>query len=174
TSLFAFSVLAQPPTSEPLDRVVHLTHAETDQQLAEIATDLRGITQTQVSVDTAQRTLTLHGSAAQINAAEWLLNQLENMPQQAESAAADEYRLSSDDIVRVFRLAHAPTPQSLQELAFIVRSMADIRRLFTCTAPRIMTVRGDGPQIALAEWLVKELDRPSNRVAQTTEAEHHM
>jgi len=42
TSLFAFSVLAQPPTSEPLDRVVHLTHAETDQQLAEIATDLSG------------------------------------------------------------------------------------------------------------------------------------
>src|SRR5882672_717319 len=132
TALFACAVFAQPP-AEPLERVLHLTLIQSDQQLQEIATDIRGITEIpQVSVDTAHRALTLHGTAAQIAVAEWLLNQWDTAApaQPPESAAAHEYRMSSDDIVRVFHLAHAPTPQSLQEVATIVRSTAEIRRLF--------------------------------------------
>jgi len=151
TALFASITLAQQPA---LDRVLHITHAESDQQLQEIATDIRGITAIpDVSVDTAQKTLTLHGTAAQIAAAEWLLNQLdESAPtQRAENPAAHEYRLSGDDIVRVFHLANAPTPQALQEIATDVRSIANIRRLFTYTKSSAMTVRGDPSQIALSE-----------------------
>ena len=98
TALFASVVFAQPPAAEPMNRVLHLTRAETDQQLQEIATNIRGITAIpQVSIDTAQRTLTLHGTAAEITAAEWLLNQWENPAQQLDSAAAHEYRLSGAD-----------------------------------------------------------------------------
>src|SRR5207248_11126589 len=126
-------------------------------QLQEIATDIRGITAIpEVSVDTKQRTLTLQGTAAQIAAAEWLSSPLdESAPaQRPENPAAHEYRLSADDVVRVFHLAHAPTPQVLQEIATDVRSIADIRRLFTYNKSTAMTVRGDPSQIALAEWVV--------------------
>ncbi|HTM48980.1 MAG TPA: hypothetical protein VL285_09880 [Bryobacteraceae bacterium] len=160
--LCASAVLAQQ-----LERVVHLTPVETEQQLQEIATNLRGITEIpQVSVDSAQKSLTLHGTAAQIAAAEWLLGQWNSSGpsrQDQENAAARQYRLSSEDIVRVFRLAHAPTPRALQEVATIVRSIADIRRLFTYNAPSVMTVRGDAARIALAEWLVNQLDQPVDR-----------
>ena len=138
--------------------MLHLSLVETDQQLQEIATDIRGITEIpQVSVDAAQKTLTLHGTAAQIAVAEWLLIQWN-----PSAPAAHEYRMSGDDIVRVFRLGHAPTPQSLQEAATIVRSTADIRRLFTYYAGRVITVRGSESQIALAEWLMNQLDQSPN------------
>jgi hypothetical protein len=100
-ALFACAVFAQPP-AEPLERVLHLTLIQSDRQLQEIATNIRGITEIpQVSVDTAHKTLTLHGTAAQIAVAEWLLNQWDNAaPAQPENLAAHLYRLSSDDIVR--------------------------------------------------------------------------
>jgi hypothetical protein len=176
TALCVSAVFAQPPAAEPLERVLHLTLAETDQQLQEIATDIRGITEIpQVSVNTAHKTLTLHGTAAQIAVAEWLMNQWTNSApvQGPENQAAHQYHLSSDDIVRVFHLAHAPTPRSLQEVATIVRSTADIRRLFTYNAPSVITVRGGASQIGLAEWLVNELDQPANQVAWRTASQEY-
>ncbi len=169
TALFASPVFAQLPAAGTLDQVLHFTHAETEQDLQEIATDIRGITDIpQVSIDTARRTLTLHGTAAQIALAEWLLNQWENPAQEPTTSAAHEYRLSSDDIVRVLFLAHAGTPKRLQETATNVRSIADIRRLFVYNAPSAITLRGDTAQIALAEWLVKELDKPVNQAARSS------
>jgi hypothetical protein len=115
-----------------------------------------------VSVDTAQRTLTLHGTAAQIALAEWLLNQWENPAQQPH-----EYRLSGDDIVHIFFLAHSGTVQRLQEAATDIRTLADIRRLFTYNAPSAITLRGTAAQVALCEWLVSELDQPANQPPRT-------
>ena len=170
TALFASAAFAQPPAAGPLDRVLHFTHAETDQQLQEIATDIRGITEMpQVSVDSAQKTLTLHGTAAQITAAEWLLTQWDNSApaQQPENPAAHQYRLSGDDIVRVFHLSYARTPRTLQDMAINVRTITDIRRVFTYNAPGVMTVRGNASQIALAEWLVSQLDQPAGQAARS-------
>ena len=152
----------------PIDRVLHFTQAETDRELQEIATNIRAIAEIpQVSVDAAQKTVTLHGTAAQIALAEWLLTQWEN-------ATAQEYRLSSDDLVRVFHLAHTPTPQSLQGMATDVRTVANIRRLFTYNEKSVITVRGDASQLALAEWLVNQLDQPANHVARgTASSEYH-
>ena len=160
--LVAAGVFVQT-SAETLDQVLHFTHAETDHQLQEIATDIRGITEIpQVSVDTAQRTLTLHGTAVQIALGEWLLNHWENPSQQPH-----EYRLSGDDIVHIFFLAHSGTVQHLQEAATDIRAIADIRRLFTYNAPSAITLRGTAAQIALSEWLVSELDQPANQPPRT-------
>jgi hypothetical protein len=115
-----------------------------------------------VSVDTAQRILTLHGTAAQIALGEWLLNQWENPSQQPH-----EYRMSGDDIVHVFFMVRSGTVQHLQEAATDIRTVADIRRLFTYNAPSAITLRGTAAQIALAEWLVSELDQPANQPPRT-------
>jgi hypothetical protein len=169
TVQFASALFAQAPASQPMDRVLHFANTESDRELQETATNIRGITEIpQVSVDAAQRTLTLHGTAAQITLAEWLLNQWDNSASaKQENPAAHQYRLSSDDIVQVFHLAHAPTPPILQDMATDVRTIADIRRLFTYTAPRVIIARGGVSQIALAEWLVNQLDQPSSQAAQS-------
>src|SRR6266851_455060 len=103
TVQFASALFAQAPAPQPTDRVLHFTQAETNRELQEIATNIRGITEIpQVSVDAAQRTLTLHGTAAQIALADWLLNQWDSSTpaKQPENPAMHQYRLSSDDIVQ--------------------------------------------------------------------------
>jgi hypothetical protein len=174
TTLFTPVVFGQSPAADNQNRVFHFTHTETAQELQEVATVIRAISDfRQASVDPAQKTLVLRGTAAQIALADWLFNGFDRPgnrqphDQQSADQVKREYRLSGggDNVVRVFYLTHAGTPQALQEVATLVRSMADIRRLFTYNAPRAMTLRGTADQIALAEWLVNELDNSANRQA---------
>jgi type II secretory pathway component GspD/PulD (secretin) len=57
----------------------------------------------------------------------------------------------------VLRLWHTE-PQSVQELATVTRSTADIRELSINTADRSITFNGTPQQNAIAEWLVPQLD----------------
>ncbi len=77
-------------------------------------------------------------------------------------AALHEYHFpgGGDDIVRVFYIKHANTPQELQEIVTLVRSVADVRRLFTYNELRAFAARGTADQIALVAWLVEQLDQP--------------
>src|SRR5207249_8122781 len=106
----------------------------------------------------ASKAMVLRGTADQMAVADWLFNDLDK---QSRSPGMHEYRLpgSGDDVVRVFYLTHAGTPQQLQEIATQVRSMAEIRRLFIYNAPRAMALRGTASQIALADRLIQERDQ---------------
>ncbi len=78
-------------------------------------------------------------------------------------AAPHEYKLpgGGDDTVRVFYLKHADTPEQLQEIVTLVRSIADVRRMFTYNALRAFAARGTADQLALVSWLVEQLDQPA-------------
>lgn len=169
-ALLASAASGQPPAEQLLDRVFHFTHDETAQDMGEIATAIRSTTDIQsLYNDAAQKTMSVRGTAGQIALAEWLFSELDRQPSQ--TSAPHEYRLpgSGDDVVRVFYLAHAETALDLQEVATLVRSMGDIRRLFTYTAPRALVSRGTAGQIALAEWLITELDRRPSEISVTHE-----
>src|SRR5438270_364759 len=138
--LFASAASGRLSGEEILDRVFHFTHTETGQDVQEIATVIRGMTEIQqASADDAQRSLTVRGTAGQVAFAEWLFYELDKptnpqtLAQPRPQAATREYRLSNngDEVVRVFYLTQTKTPQDLQEVATLVRSMAEIRRLFT-------------------------------------------
>ena len=77
-------------------------------------------------------------------------------------ASLHEYHFpgGGDDIVRVFYLKHANSPQQLQEVVTLVRSIADVRRLYTYNELRAFAARGTADQIALVAWLVEQLDQP--------------
>jgi len=62
----------------------------------------------------------------------------------------------------VFYLTNTGTVQDFQEVATLVRSIGDIRRLFTYNAPKAVAARGTAEQMALAGWLFNELDKPAN------------
>ncbi len=152
-------------------RVFFLAHAGTPQRLQETATDVRTIADIRrLFIYNAPSAMTLRGGAAQIALAEWLVNQLDNPANQAiRSSVSYEYRPSSsvDDVVRIFYPAHTKTPQALQEMATDVRTIADIRRLFTYSATSALILRETPARIALAEWLVNELDHPANEPPRT-------
>lgn len=69
-----------------------------------------------------------------------------------------------DQVVKVFYLKNVNTAQELQEIATDVRTVCDIRRLFTYTGQNALIVRGEADRVALAEKLIQDLDKPKPEV----------
>jgi hypothetical protein len=163
--VLGLAVISAFASAQDRDRTFYLTHTDTAQQFMEVATVIRTIADIQqVAADNDRKSVTVHATAGQIAMAEWLFNELDSPV--AQPAVPHEYRTpgTTDDVVRVFYLITAPTVQDFQEVATLVRTITDIRRVFTYNARHALTVRGTDAQIALAEWLVKEIvpDPPSS------------
>jgi general secretion pathway protein D len=69
-----------------------------------------------------------------------------------------------DYVVKVFYIRNATTVQELQEISVTVRSVTEIRRAFTYNALNAILLRGTADQIALAEKLIADLDKPKAEV----------
>lgn len=68
---------------------------------------------------------------------------------------------AADDVERVFRLRYTQTPLEVQEMTTVIRSLAEIRQAYADASSRTFTVKAPQEQVAFAEWLVAELDRPA-------------
>jgi hypothetical protein len=60
--------------------------------------------------------------------------------------------------VKVFYLAHASTPQSIQEILTVLRTVADIQKVFDYTPLSALVIRAAPVQMAASEWLIQSLD----------------
>jgi general secretion pathway protein D len=69
-----------------------------------------------------------------------------------------------DSAVQVFYLTNLTTPQELQELSTVLRTVADLKKVFTYSAMNAIIARGTPDQILLAEKLVNDLDKPKSEV----------
>jgi len=156
------AVLAQAPAEQTLDRVLKVTRTDSAQELQEMGTVIRSVGEIrQLAVDPLQRTISVRGSADKIALAEWLLNELDRSSG-AQRNTAQEYRYpeTPENAVRVFYLTHDPNLQRLQDITTVIRSIAEIRRAFTYSGLNAIIMRGTPDQMALADWLFRELDRP--------------
>jgi hypothetical protein len=150
--------------SEEIARIFYLT-ATAPQEAQEIATIARSLADVQrVFVYNATRALILRGPADRIAMADWLIQELDRAQPPSQNAKGEyEAPGGADDGARVFYLAPTATPQQLQEVSTILRLTADIRRLFTYAKTRAVTLRGTANEIAMADWLFRELHSPSGR-----------
>lgn len=69
-----------------------------------------------------------------------------------------------DYVVKVFYIKNATVVQELQEIATTVRSVTEIRRAFAYNAQMAILMRGTTDQMALAEKLINDLDKPKGEV----------
>ncbi len=69
-----------------------------------------------------------------------------------------------DNAVQVFYLTNLTTPQELQEISTVLRTVADIKKVFTYSSMNAIIARGTPDQILLAEKLVSDLDKPKSEV----------
>ena len=158
TILLGLAVITAVASAQDRDRTFYVTHTPTVQQLQEVATTIRTITDIkQISVDNDQKSFTVHATAPQVAMAEWLFNELDSPVAQPSQPHAYRIPGTSDDVVRVFYVITAPSVQDFQQAATLVRTISDIRRVFTYNSRNALTVRGTDAQVALAEWLIKEL-----------------
>ncbi len=75
-----------------------------------------------------------------------------------------KHRDYDDEVVKTFYVTNATSVQEFQEIATAIRTVADIRRVFTYNAQKAMVVRGSLDAVALAEKLVHDLDKPKSEV----------
>ena len=75
-----------------------------------------------------------------------------------------KHRDYDDEVVKTFYITNATSVQEFQEIATAIRTVADIRRVFTYNAQHAMVVRGSVDAVALAEKLVHDLDKPKAEV----------
>ena len=165
SALVVTMVFGQPAATQTA--TIPLTSGETLQDVQSILTTLADIGDVrQADTDSAKTAVVVTGTAEQIAFAKWLVGELDKpatAPFPANSAE-HEYTMrgTADDLVRVFYLAHCETPRNQQEVMTAIRAVENIRRLFAYPSRRALTVRGTAADIALAEWLVNELDWPIN------------
>lgn len=69
-----------------------------------------------------------------------------------------------DMVVKTFYLSNVNTVQELQEIATAVRAVTEVRRLFTYNGQFVVIIRGTVDQVALAEKLIQDLDKPKAEV----------
>jgi len=67
-------------------------------------------------------------------------------------------------VAKVFYLSNVSTPQELQEIVNAVRSVADIQRFFPYSAQNAIIAKGSADQVALAEKILHDLDKPKSEV----------
>jgi hypothetical protein len=160
----------RPPTGgDDVVRVFYFGHAARPQELQEIAVALRSVADIQrLSVYNPLRAIAVRGTDRQISLAAWMGDQL-NQPANGAAPAPHEYQLPGDDVARVFELNNPLTPQDLLELVTLIRSIGDIRRLFIYMPRRAVILRATAERVALAAWLVNELDKPVNGQAAAQE-----
>ena len=151
------------PGGDDVVRVFYLSRSATPQAIQEIATIVRSMSDIpRLMIYTAQAALTVRGTAGQVETAAWLIDEMGKADAAASaSAGSHEYRVPSggDDVVRLFYLSPNTTPQGLQEIATLVRTIGDIRPVFTYTERPALTVRGTAAQMELSAWLIEELTK---------------
>ena len=159
--LSATQAFAQAPAAENDYRVFNIPRVESAQDVQEIATVVRSITDIRlVTSDAALRTIAVRGTADQVALAEWLCTQLDK-PAGAPPPLEFAMPGTNDDVVRIFYLPNTAGPQDLQQVATLLRAIGEFRKLFIYGTPKAIAIRGTPAQMALAAWLVNELDNPS-------------
>ena len=69
-----------------------------------------------------------------------------------------------EQVAKVFYLSNVNGPQELQEIVNAVRSVADIQRFFPYNSQNAIIAKGSADQMALAEKILHDLDKPKNEV----------
>jgi len=154
-----------PGESVPYLRIFFLANTTSPQGTQEIVNTLRSIGEIQrITGYMPNAAIVLRRSYDQAELAAWLVPLLDQPSGVRPATAPLEHQYNHTTrfpatAVRLFRLGHATTPQAMPEMVNAVRSIAEIQRATADTAIATIALRGTLEQIALAAWMVQQLDQ---------------
>jgi general secretion pathway protein D len=70
----------------------------------------------------------------------------------------------AEQVVKVFYLSNVTSPQEMQELLTVLRTVVDVQKVFNYTSQNALVVRAESDQMALVEKLISDLDKPRGEV----------
>ncbi len=109
-----------------------------------------------MSVDIPTATLTFTGPVVGVNFAEWVLPQIDKA---AGDDAVHEYKSPSGDVGRVNFVPNLQKPPEIQELLTILRTVADVQKIFTFSSNRAIVLLAPDWQVAFAEWIIDQIQQ---------------
>lgn len=164
--LLAFLSLTALASAE--DRRLALVNVSSPRGFQEIATILRTVADIPaLKVDSEHPGLDPQGSPAYLDAAEWLVHQLDKpagwQPSDEEKAnpSTREYRLPPAEpasVLRIFYLPETTTDRGMQETQTILRSVLDVQKIFTYSPLHLLAYRGTASELDAVEWLLPALE----------------
>jgi hypothetical protein len=172
-ALLACSVLphavAGPTTADTASGSYHFTNPQTPQSMTEATTVIKVVCSVaQPSADISTATLTFTGSVEGVALANWVLPQIDKT---TGDGALHEYTLPSGDIARVVFVQNAARPQDMQELLTILRTVADVQKIFSISSNHAMVLRAPEWQILYSQWIIDQLNLPAGQKPDTTPRE---
>ena len=152
------------PGDSELVRVLRVSSRLSVQEVQELAITIRVMTDLEkLFTVTAPQAVVMRGAEGRIGAAVWLAAQLDR-PRQPAPSGSIEYPLPlRGQPLRVFYLAHAPTPYAIQELTTTLRTIGHARYVFIFNRLSAVVLRAPPADMRLAAWLVSELDQTPAR-----------
>ncbi len=156
-----FSALAFGQETQPM-KTLAFTHPVNPQEIQEVVNSLRSTGDIQrIAADNDHSAITVSGTATQLTLAEWVFQKLDQTADARPSSPAQyEVAGAPNPAVRVFYLANISTPQQVQELVNSIRGISEIQRITAYNPLGAIILRGSAKQVALAEWLVGQIDQP--------------
>ena len=155
-----------PGASDEVVKVFYLAYAD-KQTLNDITMALRPLTDITrlFSCDTL-RILVARGTADRTVVAEWIIHELDQPPSLIKPGTAHAYPLPfrltgrSEDLVKVFYLAHADSDQVLMNMVQAIRTIAGVSRVYPIYLPRAVVLCASADQMARAERVMRDRDQP--------------
>ncbi len=148
------------------DRLLAFTQTNTAQGYQEIGNVIRSVAEVQGSVDPVQKTLSVSGAPDKLAAAAWLFKELDAPVAVGQPGASQQYTMTgvNDNNLRVYRLVNVKAQTALQELVNAARSVLEINRMFPVPSQNVIALRTTQEKVAAADFLIGQLDRPSDAV----------
>jgi hypothetical protein len=105
--------------------------------------------------------MTVSGNPDQLALATWLFTDLDRPASRPQSLQVRDNTFNDPraPAVKILYPANIVTGQQAQEAVNGIRSIAEIQRCVALSGPGAIIIRGNSEQVALAEWMVGELDR---------------
>ncbi len=70
----------------------------------------------------------------------------------------------AEQVVKVFYLTNVTSPQEMQEMLTVLRTVVDVQKVFNYTSQNALVVRAESDTMALVEKLIADLDKPKSEV----------
>jgi hypothetical protein len=164
---FASTLLVCAAFGQTKAQTFYFTHLDT-RGLQESLNAIRATADmANVTMDSANSSITAQGTPDQLSIAAWLAKELDQTPGPRQSLAQHDYPgvvpqdRPPNQVIRVFYLAHIESPQDLQEVVNMTRSITDIQRFFPINGVKAIVARGEGQNVDMAAWMLEQVDQPA-------------
>lgn len=155
------TVLLSSALAQTTTRTFHLTTAPNQQAVNELGMLIRTIDVKSVTWNEAP-TITVTGTPDEIALATWLIQQLDTTNRPTGIPSYTVANGNPADTVHIYFVTNFPLQAELNEFVTTLRTVADLRRIYTYTASHAIVVRAALGNVQAGDWLVQKMDVAPN------------